>query len=298
MKFDIYEHVTTEIVEGLKKGVVAWRKPWEDGLPKNLKTKKTYRGINLLLLYVAKQRYGFKSNYWVTFKQAQELKGHVRKGEKSHIITFFEFKEKEKIIVNDYGEDEKKIEKYPLLRYYRVFNLEQTDGIEIKEEKLDFNRIKKCERVIKGYETKPRIIHGFNKASYNPGEDTVKMPNKKDFESEEEYYSTLFHELIHSTGHKNRLNREGITKQNSFGSQEYSKEELVAEIGTCFLNAHTGIKGKTFNNNVAYINNWIKALEKDKRLIFRLAGKSQQATDHILNLSPGSFLNHSNSEKH
>src|SRR5882672_8959160 len=229
----VYEIVTEQVVKQLESGVAPWRKPWRTEMPCNLVSGKAYRGMNVFLL----GSQGYASRYWLTFNQADKLGGHVKRGEQSSIVTFWHIGE-EKIKT-----DGSKTKPF-LLRYYRVFNLTQTEGI---AEKLGLGNasprvpsIEGCEAIVAGMPNAPKMEQS-NAAWYRPSTDTVGMPARGLFCSTEEYYSTLFHELTHSTGHASRIGREGIERIEAFGSDSYSREELVAEMGAAMLCGITGI---------------------------------------------------------
>ncbi len=237
----VYELITNRILEQLDKGIVPWKKPWKTQIPKNLITKKKYKGVNILMLSFT----DYGSPYWLTCKQAKDLGGYVKPGEKGIPVVYWNFiKIKDENLEDSEDETEKTI---PFLRYYTVFNAQQCENISIPEDKeIDFNQIEECEKTIIAMPEKPYIKYGISKACYIPSMDTIKMPNENSFYSGEEYYSTLFHELIHSTGHIKRLNRKSINDITSFGGEDYSKEELIAEIGASFLCCMSGIENKTF----------------------------------------------------
>lgn len=278
---NVYEVVTNKILEQLENGVIPWKKPWRCEPPCNLVSGKEYRGINPFLL--ASQGYG--SRYWVTFNQANKLGGHVRKGEKSSIVTFWNIGE-EKIIRNSEGKERKS--KPILLRYYSVFNIEQTEGI---ADKLGLGNagpripnIEACESIVSAMPNAPAMQQDA-RACYRPSTDTVGMPSKALFHSSEEYYSTLFHELTHSTGHSSRVGRDGIEDIAAFGSESYSKEELVAEMGAAMLCGITGISPATIPNSAAYLKHWIDVLKGDSKLLVSAASQAQKACDYIRNTS-------------
>ena len=214
----VYQIVTEQIIRQLESGVVPWRKPWTCEAPVNLITQKPYRGINPFLL--APQGYG--SKYWLTFNQATKLGGHIRKGEKSSIVTFWNVGQEK--VTRDTNGIEHKSRPF-LLRFYRVFNLEQTEGI---AEKLGLGKasprvpcIDGCESIVTNMPNSPKIEQS-DRAWYRPSTDTIGIPSRNLFNSAEEYYSTLFHELTHSTGHASRIGRDGIEQLNTFGSESYS----------------------------------------------------------------------------
>jgi antirestriction protein ArdC len=278
----VYDYVTERIVKALEAGTVPWHKPWADlGASQNLISRKPYRGINVLLLALSK----FKSPFWLTLNQAKKLKGvTLRKGEKSHMVVFYKtlnFKEEVK------GKEREK--HIPYLKYYLVFNVEQFDGIEqylpVTEIK-PFVAIEEAARIAREMPKRPNMVEG-GRASYMPMFDRVTMPAKESFDSPEEYYSTLFHELAHSTGHSSRLKRFADDESiSSFGSDSYSKEELLAEMAAAFLCATAGIENKTVDNSAAYINMWLKKLQNDTKLIVQAANGAQKAADNILNVKP------------
>lgn len=283
---NVYQIMTERILELLKKGTVPWHKPWkpEAGMPRNLLTKKPYRGVNVFLLIAS----NYASPYWLTYKQAQDLGGHVKKGEKGTPIVFWKVAHvspaaAEAIIEEETpaGEDKP----IPVLRYYTVFNLSQTAGIPAPPEEAGpraFNPIAECERILAGMPHPPTIQHGRGRAVYRPLFDAVEMPSRERFHTEEEYYSTLFHELGHATGHAKRLGRRSLADLCPFGSTNYSREELVAEMTATFLCGVAGIGNATVQNSAAYIAGWQRALANDPRAVVIAAAQAQKAADWIL----------------
>jgi antirestriction protein ArdC len=282
MSLDIYAEVTNQIIAMLEKGVVPWRSPIlgqsKAGHPKNLESGKEYRGVNVFLLAFTAWAQGYESSYWMTFNQAKQRGGIVKKGEKASMIVFW--KEYE---VTDKETGEPK--KAGVLRYYNVFNASQCDGIEIPDAveftPLDFQPMYDAERLVKGYADGPAMESGGQQACYRPLTDTVRMPEPSRFASAEEYYSTLFHELGHSTGHSRRLDRKLDTEPMPFGSADYGKEELIAEMSAAFLCGHIGIRPAVIENQAAYLQGWLKKLKDDKRLVIAAAGAAQKAADWI-----------------
>lgn len=284
MSSKVYEVITDRITALLEQGTIPWRKPWnaQSNLPRNISGRE-YRGINIFLL--ATQQYG--SPYWLTFNQVQTKGGHVRKGEKSTPVVFWKWLDKKDAEATD-GENSTN-GKIPMLRYYSVFNIEQTEGITPpapEETHNHFDPITKAEKIIASMPLKPDIRYVGSRAYYSPSLDYIQLPPKHSFESAEELACCQFHELIHSTGHSNRLGRKGITETSYFGGHEYSKEELVAEMGAAFLCGHAGIENTTIQNSAAYIQGWLKALKNDKTLLIHAAGAAQKAADYILNRKP------------
>jgi antirestriction protein ArdC len=245
---DIYQEVTDRILEILDRGVVPWQNPIKrgsgDGWPKNLTSDKRYRGINVFLLTFQAWDKGYGSDFWLTFRQAIAQGGKVRKGEKSSLVTFWKLYEtKDKTT----GEEVT----LPVLRHYNVFNAEQCDEIKVPDapdltvEIPPFEPIDQAAAIVAGYHDPPQISHVGSKACYRPGEDKVLIASPGRFEAREDYYGTLFHELAHSTGHTKRLARGLDEAPAPFGSPDYSKEELVAEMSAAFLNASAGISPPT-----------------------------------------------------
>ncbi|MFB9841103.1 ArdC family protein [Mucilaginibacter ginsenosidivorans] len=277
---DVYQIITNRIIEQLAQQVIPWRKPWtEAGHPQNLISKRPYTGINTWLL----ASMGYPQNYFLTWKQIHELGASVKKGEKGHIVIFWKYLEEQQH--EGQGEPRTKA----LLRYYYVFNIAQCDNLPevltIPFDQYDIGRIGACDEIIERMPNCPSIKHVKQKAYYDPGKDVINMPKQGSFSTPESYYCTLFHELIHSTGHQSRLNRKGITEEANYASIPYSMEELIAEIGACYLNSVAGIIDKEFDNSVAYIKGWIEALRNDKRLIIFASGQAQRGVDYILNAS-------------
>ncbi|GFO61242.1 DNA primase [Geomonas silvestris] len=282
----VYEVINNRIMELLAQGTVPWRKTWNatSNQPKNLITKKDYRGVNVFLLACMP----YSSQYWLTFKQAQDKGGFVRKGEKSTPVVFWKWLDRKDANVD--GEEAVTGNgKIPMLRYYSVFNLEQVDGIEpppATETVHEFTPIDIAEQIIAGMPMKPIVHYGGNRASYSPLLDVVRVPEPEAFETPADFYATYLHELTHATGHSNRLGRKGILEPSYFGSHEYSKEELVAEMGATFLCAHAGIEQPIIENSAAYIQGWLRNLKNDKTLLVHAAAQAQKASDYILNASP------------
>lgn len=289
---DVYQIVTDRVIELLEAGVVPWRKPWTGGgmaIPKNLISKKAYRGMNVWLLMTA----GYESPYWMTYNQAAAIGGTVKKGEKGNLVVFWKWLDAE-----DKQTKEKK--RIPMLRYYKVFNFHQCEAVKggktkwakatkfamVKTETVTkVKAIKAADGIVKGMPNPPKLTHsGEQRAYYSRGEDRVNMPKKATFTHSEEYYSTLFHELTHATGHDSRLGR--LQESTSgFGSESYAKEELVAEMGAAFLSGMAGIVNKTIPNSAAYIKSWLGKLKNDNRLVVSAAGAAQKSSDYILGVT-------------
>jgi antirestriction protein ArdC len=271
-RISVYDIVTEQIIQQLESGVAPWRKPWHTSPPVNLISKKPYRGINVFLLAFA----GYGSQYWLTYHQAQALRGNIRRGEHGTKIVFWKCKTRETESAD--GEIEER--KSAFLRYYTVFNLEQTEGLKALLTLPPALPIQSAEEIVKVMPNPPAFEQD-SRAAYIPSSDTVTMPSRTAFQSQAEYYSTLFHELVHSTGHAKRLGREGIEKIQPFGSEDYSKEELVAEMGSAMLCGAAGIEQATIGNSAAYLRSWINRLKADSRLVISAARAAQEAADYI-----------------
>jgi antirestriction protein ArdC len=273
----VYDYVTERIIKELEKGNIPWQKPWSGSPAINYVTRKPYQGINTLLLS--------KSGEYLTWHQIQQLGGKIKKGAKAEFVVFYKtYTKTEKTINEETGEEITKTTIIPVLRYYNVFHIDDVEGIPSKIQTFQHDPITEIEAVINKYKDKPKIIHDDStKAYYSPMHDYINIPDKKYFKDIEKYYSTLFHEAVHSTGHYSRLNRFKKDEQlAAFGSKSYSKEELIAEIGAAMLCNHCGILPKTLENTGAYIKSWIKVLKNDKRFIIQASSKAQKAVDYIL----------------
>lgn len=280
MSKSVYEMVTDRIINQLEQGIIPWQKPWtgvRSGAYNRI-SKKSYSLLNQMLLK--------HEGEYATFKQWESLGGHVRKGEKSEIVVFWKITP-----VEETKEDgTKEIKQIPLLRYYNVFHISQAEGVEpLPEEELnDIEPIEKAEAVLNDYWTREHIkvehVKG-NKAFYSPAFDMIQLPLFEQFTSSNEYYSTAFHESVHSTMKENRCNRAEDRKGKlvAFGSNEYSKEELVAEIGSANLLNILGIETtKSFRNSAAYIQNWLSVLKNDVKFIVSASSKAEKAVKYIL----------------
>jgi len=253
--------------------VAPWHKPWTAQLPQNLASGRKYRGINVFLLATC----GYGSPYWLTYKQAIDRGGHVRKGQHGTKVVFWKFGTRQ--VEDTDGETIER--KSVFLRYYTVFNVEQCEGIAARDATRAVNPIEECERILQGMPNPP-AIEQEGRAWYRPCSDTVGIPAPNAFSSVEEYYSTLFHELTHSTGHPKRVGRDGIEKLNTFASESYSKEELVAEMGAAMLCGVAGIERLTLSNSAAYLKSWMDVLKSDSRIVVSAASQAQKAADYIL----------------
>ena len=273
---DIYKEITDRIISQMEEGIIPWQKPWVAcGKAISRSTGKPYSLLNQMLL-------GRPGEY-LTFKQCQEAGGKVKKGEKSSMVVFWKWIEQE-----DEETHEKK--EVPFLRYFNVFHIDQCEGITAKfTTEAAFpagaEPLEAAQEIIYDYLSREgvKLSHQEgDRAFYRPATDEVVLPIRKQFVSTAEYYSTVFHELTHSTGHEKRLNR--LSKPSFFGTEDYSKEELVAEIGAATLVNHVGMETSTsLRNNAAYIQNWLKVLKNDKKFIVSAAGRAEKAVNLILN---------------
>lgn len=278
-KINVYEIVTERILKMLDEGVAPWHRPWKSaGGALNVNSKRPYRGINAFLLAFAP----YESPYWATFNGWKKLGGQVRKGEKSTLVVFWK--------INEYKDPSAPngVKKVPMLRYYRVFNRDQVDGTFKIDNAVaqggEHDPIESAEQVVENMPNRPSIKHGGSVASFTPLLDTVNMPKLNSFDTPEHYYSTMFHELGHSTGMSNRCKR-GIEDNSGFGSESYSKEELVAEMTAAFVAGSIGMNIEvTIENSASYIKGWLSKLESEPKLVIQAAAQAQKAADYILNV--------------
>ncbi len=279
MKLTVYEIVTNTILTALDRGVVPWRKPWNTGgaLPENAISRKTYRGVNILLLSMSP----YVDHRWLTFKQVEERGGRVKPGERSTVVVFW------KQWQPPDGEDaeEPKKRQIPLLRYFQVFNAEQCEGLGLPAlyapvAEQPNQRIARAEVLVDSMPNPPQIREGKS-AWYRPSDDLVQIPPLRTFASADSYYGTLFHELAHSTGHAHRLNRAGVAEVAQFGSGEYSKEELVAELTSAFCCATVALDNSVIEDAASYIQGWLTILKADPKAVVIAAAQAQKAADYI-----------------
>jgi len=276
MNAKIAEIVTSKIIAELEKGNCIWLKSWKNN-PISHQTKKPYTGINHWILNLQSMEKEYKDNLWLTYKQATRLKGNVKKGEHGTPIIFFqmvEYKDKD---------NAEKIKSIPLLRYFNVFNISQTENITVPDwfDNKENNQIMEAESIYNNMQNKPELKHGGEKSAYYPTDDYIQIPDITKFKNSNAYYATLYHEMIHATGNEKRLNR---NIKNIFGDQEYSKEELTAEMGSSILNHHAGINTEELlKNNAGYIQSWLKILKDDKSLIIKASSQAEKAVKYILN---------------
>jgi antirestriction protein ArdC len=269
MKNVAYEAVYNQIMAQMEKGIVPWRRPWKCARPCNAKTGRAYNGINFFLLTGA----DFSDNRWLTYKQLEELGGNVKKGEKSRQVVFWQILRKE---------EDGKPKSIPLLKYFNVFNVEQTEGVDWDKVEIEPNQT--AEGIVNLYTGKPVVKHGGDRACYIPNKDEVHMPPMEAFNNTDNYYATLYHELVHSTGHKDRLNRKGVSETAYFGDVNYSEEELIAEFGSAFLCNAAGIDN-TLEQSAAYLQSWMKTFKDNPNMIVSAASKAQKAADYMMGVN-------------
>ena len=272
---DVHAEITKGIVEQLEAGTIPWLKPWKEGtafagMPRNFVTKREYSGVNVILLWCAAREKGYHSNEWLTFKQAQEKGGTVRKGEKATTVVFYK-----RLDIKETADTGEQIDKQIMMaREYHVFNVEQCDGLKLDAtpSKAGVSEHELNQAFMRSVRlTGVDLRHGGCSAYYAPELDYVQMPALADFKTAAGYMNTLAHEMVHWTGHKSRLDRfEGPTART-----DYAFEELVAELGAAFTCAEFGIKGDL--RHASYIKSWIKLLTDDKRALFRAASRASKA---------------------
>jgi antirestriction protein ArdC len=289
MSNKVYEIVTENIVKMLDEGVVPWRQPWHNR-GSNIATNawdKPYRGINVFILGFTRFARGYKSNTWMTFKQVAERGGRVREGEKSTLVVFWKpLKVEDKTAKAGF-------KTVPLLRYFSVFNLDQTHDVKLTKkqqgwlnpvEATEFDPWDDAEAIIGTYlssDSAPTFIERGNQPAYSPLLDEVYIPERSQFPEMAGFYPTVFHEFTHSTGHASRLARKENGQVNHFGDDKYAFEELVAEFGASFLSAEASVDN-TLENSAAYIQHWSARFKDDPTLIVKAASAAQKAVDYIL----------------
>ena len=270
---DIYKEITDRIIAQMEQGIIPWQKPWvAHAAAVSHVTGKPYSLLNQMLLA--------RPGEYVTFNECRREGGSIRKGEKARMVVFWKFIEKE-------NEETHEMETVPFLRYYNVFHIDQCEGLKSRHTAPfpgTADPDAAAEAIIRDYlereQVKLTVTEG-DRAFYRPAEDAITVPAMRQYAQTAEYYSTVFHEMTHSTGHVSRLDR--LSKVACFGSEEYSKEELIAEIGAAALVNHAGLETESsFRNSTAYMQNWLQVLKSDKRFIVGAAGKAEKAVNLIL----------------
>jgi len=273
MKTDIYQTVTDAMIAALEAGTAPWVKPWDSttgsAMPHNGITGRNYNGINVLVLMLAQHKGGYGSNGWVTYNQAANAGGNVRRGEKGTHVVFWNFLEKEK---------DGKLERIPMAKPFTVFNVEQCENLPVKVWEAPTLSDDVADALVQAAGVK--VVIGGNAACYIPAQDMVRMPPREAFKSLDGYRSTLLHEATHWTGHKSRLDRDFTGR---FGTEAYAVEELIAELGAAFLCARLGVnQDGGLRHNADYIGEWLKVLKQDKRAIFTASSAAQKASTFLM----------------
>ena len=280
---DLHQQITDRIIEAMETARGTGRRLWgsQPSLPLNLATGKPYTGINTLILWAAGLKHAYASPYWLTYQQATQQGGQVRKGEHGELCVFYKPWEIEE--ATDTGESETR--KGAVLKSFRVFNLDQINGIEApaKAERPAFVGLQEADLILAACPVPVMIGNGETQAYYHLSSDTIHLPAPERFTSPEAFYSVALHEMTHSTGHSSRLNR---TFGKRFGDEAYAMEELVAEMGSAFLNADLGIINATLPDHADYLASWIKVLKSDKRAILTAAAQAAKAQAFIKALLP------------
>lgn len=284
MREDVYSRITNSIITQLENGVKPWYQPWKNGAGNVTRPLRAngvpYQGINVLMLWSEAMARGYAAPIWMTFKQALELKAHVRKGERGNLVVFASTLNRSDIDAETGEQEERAI---PFMKGYTVFNVEQIDGLPAHYYAKPETPQPAAQRIAHAdvftAATGADIRHGGNRAFYSPAYDRVQMPPFESFPEALDYYATLIHELTHWTRHEKRLNRDFGQKR--FGDEHYAMEELVAELGAAFLCADLGLAPDAREDHAAYIASWLKVLKDDKRAIFTAAAHAQRAADFL-----------------
>jgi antirestriction protein ArdC len=278
---DVYEKITAAIIEAIEAGCEKFEMPWHTlgVMPANANTHRRYRGINILVLWAAAAKQGYRTNLWATYQQWAELGAQVRKGEKSTAVVFWKFYGKEHESNDSAEEPEDENRSRCFARAYNVFNADQVDGFVLPEvpQLPEAERIDRAERFFR--QTGIKIIEKGGRACYTVIADEIHMPPFALFKKAQCFYSVLGHEAIHASGHPSRCNRQLGTR---FGSEMYAIEELVAELGSAFLSADLELETEPRTDNAPYVANWLQVLKNDKRAIFTAAGQAQKGVDWLL----------------
>ena len=284
-KMNVYELVTNKVMEQMKQGIIPWHRPWTgvaDGAI-NYVTRKPYSLLNQMLLG--------RDGEWLTFKQIKERGGSIKKGASAGMVVFYTKFAYTKDTRKDDGTIVAEEKEIPVLRYYNVFHISDCVGIESKmdtQPKNETQPIERAEEIVNGYVTREQSLklHNdtpSNRAFYCPATDEVVVPMISQYKDAEEYYSTTFHELTHSTMKKSRCDREADNKMAAFGSKDYSREELVAELGAAYLCTNAQLNSeKCFRNSVGYLQGWLRALANDSKMIVWAASRAEKAARYII----------------
>ena len=271
-----YEILVDQIIEKLENWIVPWKQPWVWWIPCNYISKKSYRWFNKLVLLMNE----FSDNRYLTIKQINSLWWTLKKWSRGTKIFYFKMNDSKD--TDDSSND--KVLSYPMIRYYTVFNIEQTQWIkiEVNESIKDHNtKLFNAQRIVGNYKNKPIVKNGIN-ASYNLANDVITIPSLYKFNSNEEYFATLYHEFVHSTWNEKRLARFWLKEFEHYWSSNYSKEELVAELGSMFLCLEAWIINKTIDNSRSYITWWLNYIKWNKKELITASIQAEKATDYIL----------------
>ena len=294
---EYHERFAASIINQIKAGTAPWQKPWQRGetpLPSNFATGKPYRGGNSLYLAARGQDRGFADNRWATYRQVKAAGGYVRKGERGEKILFFSRDAKRLMRDQKTGDpvlDERGRKQYQartVVRTYAVFNVEQTAGLDLSRDKPetetpDWQAHRKADAVIQAHGVPLQHIVGGDRAYYALKEDRIVLPAQAHFPDADAYYATALHELGHATGHEDRLNRETLQKgvKAGFGSPDYAKEELRAEISAMMTGQRVGV-GHRPQHGAAYVEGWVEALDNNPREIYYAAADAQKISDYLI----------------
>ena len=280
---ELMKKITADLIAEIEKGSMKWERMWTAHWPKNIGSGKLYTGFNAMYLQALSNQRKYSYPFFITYKQAQQMGGTVKKGERSTLIVFWKIWKESDESKADFG----KTKFYPF--YWNVFNIDQCEGIEFDiPEPLKVNNhgpIKAAQQVIDNYKDRPKIVNKENeRAYYSPMNDLINMPDKTRFNTSQSFYQVLFHEAVHSTGHHSRLNRLKTNICSPFGSTEYSKEELVAELGSSYLCFHAGILEDTFKNSAAYLQGWVREFKDKPEMLYSAGNHAMKAVQHILGI--------------
>jgi len=277
-----YKRVTDSVLAALAEGTVPWRKPWrEGGANRNLQSGRPYRGVNTFLTEMRAMAEGFDSPFWTTYKGARKSGGHVRKGQRGTQVVLWKFLR----VKDEEAPAGAEPKTFPMLRLYTVFNADQCDGLDLPAAAIEdtpVDPIAECDRIIAEMPAAPEIRHGGDSAHYIPALDEVGMPARDRFTDSAAYYAVAFHELGHATGHASRLARDGVMETHKFGSSDYGREELVAEMTASMVAQVAGIGTDTLPRSASYVDSWLKTIGEDPKAVIWAAGRAQKAADWIL----------------
>lgn len=288
---DVYTRITADIVAQLEAGVRPWHQPWNaahaaGGITRPLRNNgQPYQGVNILVLWLTAFQKGYSCPIWLTFNQAKEAGGFVKKGEHGSTVVYANSFDRTE---TDAETGQETTERIPFLKAYTVFNAEQVEGLPghyyalAQTPKALAERLEHAEAFFAA--TRFETRHGGNRAFYSSSQDYIQLPPFESFESRESYYNTRCHESVHATKHETRLNRSFDSKR--FGDDGYAMEELVAELGAAFVCADLGITPEVMPEHAAYLDNWLKVLKQDKRAIFTTASHASRAAEFLHGLQP------------